>query len=219
MKNEQSLWITAAANVWQLFCNEYHITVEQQEVFIHFGSILLELNKKHNLTAITDVKSVILDHFQDSLSITKFLNFQQLRGVADVGTGGGFPGIPLKIMFPSLPIVLIEVNTKKIDILHIVIDELQLKNIEISDLDWRTFLRKTSYEIDLFCARASLRPDELVRMFSDASPYRYASLVYWASRHWRLEDRETAYFEREETYNINEKIRKLIFFKRHPEHI
>lgn len=214
MNCEQSSFVAAAAQAWHKFCAEYHINNEQQEKFICFGSMLLEWNTKHNLTAITDTKSVIADHFQDSLSITKFVDFTQLKGIADVGTGGGFPGIPLKIMFPALPVVLIEVNTKKIDFLRTVIKTLSLEAIEVCDLDWRTFIRKTSYKLDLFCARASLRPDELIRMFSDSSPYQHARLVYWASRHWKLEGKEQNYFEKEEIYTIDDKQRKLVFFMR-----
>jgi 16S rRNA (guanine(527)-N(7))-methyltransferase RsmG len=159
------------------------------------------------------VAQIITDHFQDSLSITQFIDIAAQKGLCDIGTGGGFPGIPLKIMYPQLPMVLIEVNNKKITFLKEVIQALGLQDIELYRLDWRTFVRKTKYKLDLFCARASLRPDELIRMFTEAtSSYKKAQLVYWASRHWELDMVEKPFFEKEERYVVGDKQRKLVFF-------
>lgn len=215
MDISESTFIAAAPLLWQQFCTEYHLSKTQESQFALFGSLLINWNKQHNLTAITDIPDIITDHFQDSLSITRFLNLMEYKGIADVGAGGGFPGIPLKIMYPTLPMVLIEVNAKKVGFLNHVITTLGLSNICVSDLDWRTFLRKSNFTLDLFCARASLRPDELIRLFSPSCRYHNARLVYWASAHWRLDDKEQIFFEREEYYHIANKQRKLIFFTRH----
>lgn len=215
MDISESAFIAAAPLLWQQFCTEYHLSTTQEHQFALFGSLLISWNKQHNLTAITDISDIITDHFQDSLSITRFLNLMEYKGIADVGAGGGFPGIPLKIMYPTLPIVLIEVNAKKVAFLNYVITTLGLSNIYVCDLDWRTFLRKSDFTLDLFCARASLRPDELIRLFSPSCRYRDARLVYWASAHWHLDDKEQTFFEREEYYHIASKRRKLIFFTRH----
>lgn len=212
MNTSESTFIHASPSLWKRFCSDYQLNEFQQSQFAAFGSLLLDWNTKHNLTAITDVSGVISDHFSDSLSITKFLDLRTSRGLADVGAGGGFPGIPLKIMYPELPMMLIEVNAKKIAFLQRVIESLQLPSITTSDLDWRTFLRKTSFDLDLFCARASLRPDELIRMFSPTGHYNHARLVYWASQNWQLEEKEKKYLEREEDYTIENKRRKLLIF-------
>lgn len=211
--NEISSFIQAAPQVWEQFCTTNNLTSLQQQQFANFGTMLLAWNQKYNLTAITNVESVITDHFSDSLSITQFVDISAKKGICDVGTGGGFPGIPLKIMFPHVPAVLIEVNNKKISFLNHVIQELGLQGIEVYGLDWRTFIRKTNYDLDLFCARASLRPDELVKLFTErTSPYKSAQLVYWASRHWTLGDVEKPFFEREVEYTVGNKQRRLVFF-------
>ena len=71
------------------------------------------------------------------------VDLNKVKVIVDVGSGAGFPGIPLKILFPHLGIILIEVNKKKQRFLQTVIRILELKDIEVCGLDWRTFLRKT----------------------------------------------------------------------------
>lgn len=106
---------------------EMNFTEEQIKKFYKYMNLLLEWNEKINLTAITDPKEVILKHFIDSLTINKYL--KQNSTLADVGTGAGFPGIPLKIVRPDLKITLVDSLNKRINFLNIVIDELELKNI------------------------------------------------------------------------------------------
>lgn len=106
---------------------EINFTEEQINKFYKYMNLLLEWNEKINLTAITDPKEVILKHFIDSLTINKYL--KQNSTLADVGTGAGFPGIPLKIVRPDLKITLVDSLNKRINFLNIVIDELEIKNI------------------------------------------------------------------------------------------
>lgn len=106
---------------------EMNFTEEQIKKFYKYMNLLLEWNEKINLTAITDPKEIILKHFIDSLTINKYL--KQNSTLADVGTGAGFPGIPLKIVRPDLKITLVDSLNKRINFLNIVIDELELKNI------------------------------------------------------------------------------------------
>lgn len=106
---------------------EINFTEEQINKFYKYMNLLLEWNEKINLTAITDPKEVILKHFIDSLTINKYL--KQNSTLADVGTGAGFPGIPLKIVRPDLKITLVDSLNKRINFLNIVIDELEFKNI------------------------------------------------------------------------------------------
>jgi 16S rRNA (guanine527-N7)-methyltransferase len=165
------------------------------------------------LTSITDLKSIIYYHFQDSLKIQHYIDFKALHTIADVGTGGGFPGIPLKIRFPHVKLVLIEVNHKKISFLEEVIRELNLTDITIYDEDWRTFLRKTDEPIELFCARASLQPVELIRMFQPSCVYRHAKLVYWASTHWQAEGKLLPYVQNEFTYSVGARREKFVLLE------
>jgi 16S rRNA (guanine527-N7)-methyltransferase len=96
---------------------------------------LIEWNKKINLTAITDYSSVQVKHFLDSLTITLALPEKWLErpdfNIVDIGTGAGFPGVPLKILFPRPRLVLIEPTTKKTAFLHHIIRKLELENVEV----------------------------------------------------------------------------------------
>lgn len=96
--------------------------------FIQYYELLVEWNKVMNLTAITEFEEVIKKHFLDSLSIVKAIDLFNQR-VIDVGTGAGFPGIPLKIAFPELNIVLLDSLNKRINFLNTVIDSLHLNGI------------------------------------------------------------------------------------------
>jgi len=96
---------------------------------------LIEWNKKINLTAITDYSSVQVKHFLDSLTITLALPEEEVErpnfNVIDIGTGAGFPGVPLKILFPQPRLVLIEPTTKKTAFLHHIIRKLEIENVEV----------------------------------------------------------------------------------------
>ena len=96
---------------------------------------LIEWNKQINLTAITDYSSVQVKHFLDSLTITLALSEEEVAApdfnIIDVGTGAGFPGVPLKIVFPQPRLVLIEPTTKKTAFLHHIVGKLELKNVEV----------------------------------------------------------------------------------------
>lgn len=96
--------------------------------FYDYMNLLLEWNEKINLTAITEEKEFIVKHFVDSLTVTKFLDNQ--NKIIDVGTGAGFPGIPLKIFDNNLQITLIDSVNKKINVLNDIIEKLKLNNIE-----------------------------------------------------------------------------------------
>lgn len=207
---EQSLINSRA---WKLFCATEQLTDTQQQQFALYLTLLLEWNAKFNITAITDPEIIITDHFKDSLQIRQFMALDKQQGIADIGSGGGFPGLPLKICYPSIPFVLIEVNNKKIQFLQTVIDVLELPFITIYPLDWRTFLRKSDYSLDLFLARASLQPEDLIRVLKPSSPYHQAVLAYWASRTWFPSGIVAPFIEAQNTYNVGGKQRKLVFLK------
>ena len=104
------------------------LTEEQIEKFYNYMNLLIEWNKKINLTAIIEPKDIILKHFIDSLTIEKYI--KKGETIIDVGTGAGFPGIPLKITREDLKITLADSLNKRINFLNEVINKLDLKNIE-----------------------------------------------------------------------------------------
>ena len=205
-KNKESV-------LWQDFADRCKLSHEQVEQFKRYYQLIVEYNKRFNLTAITDLQEVLLYHFEDSIKLDNFIDLSSCSMLSDVGTGAGLPGIPLKILNPELPVMLVEVSEKKVDFLRLVIEQLGLSDIEVCSLDWRTFLRQTNYPVDVVCARASLRPDELTRMFKPSSSYKNARLVYWASAEWEIDEKEKLFFDREESYTVGQKNRRYIFFK------
>ncbi len=103
---------------------------EQLEQFLTYYEMLIEKNKVMNLTAITDFDEVLEKHFEDSLSLIQAVDLEKSQAVMDLGTGAGFPGIPLKIAFPNLQITLADSLNKRILFLDDVIRELGLTGID-----------------------------------------------------------------------------------------
>lgn len=104
------------------------ITQEQAQQFYKYMQLLLEWNEKMNLTAIIEPEEIILKHFIDSLTVIPYLN--EANTVLDIGTGAGFPGIPLKIIEPHKEFILLDSLNKRIIFLQEVIKKLNLKNIQ-----------------------------------------------------------------------------------------
>ena len=108
---------------------EFNIEINEEQIksFEKYMNLLLEWNEKINLTAITQPEEVKLKHFVDSLTVLKYINDDDK--VIDIGTGAGFPGIPLKIMKENTKITLLDSLNKRINFLNIVIETLNLRNI------------------------------------------------------------------------------------------
>lgn len=119
-----------------------------------YYNLLIEYNKKINLTRITEKQDVYLKHFYDSITLIKAIDLNQNLKVCDIGTGAGFPGLVLKIVFPNLQITLVDALNKRINFLNIVIKELNLKNINTVHYRAEIFIRKNNETYDLITCRA-----------------------------------------------------------------
>lgn len=131
---------------------------EQIEQFQIYYEMLIETNKVMNLTAITQLDEVVTKHFLDSIALAnvyQIIKNKELK-IIDLGTGAGFPGIPLKIAFPQLQVTLMDSLNKRVKFLNSVIDELSLVNIDAIHGRAEEMARKTEYrqQYDLCVSRA-----------------------------------------------------------------
>lgn len=105
-------------------------SLEKYNMFMEYMKLLKEWNEKVNLTAITDDEDIVKKHFIDSIKVFKIEAFKKYNNIMDVGTGAGFPGIPISIMRPEVNITLLDSLNKRVNFLDTVIKSLQLKNIK-----------------------------------------------------------------------------------------
>lgn len=131
------------------------LTNKQKEQLEEFYNILIEENKKINLTRIVTKEEVYLKHFYDSLTIVKAVDLRTIKTLCDVGTGAGFPGIVLKIVFPHLDITLIDSLQKRVNYLNETIEKLKLKNIKA--IHTRSEDYKNKFDIVISRAVANLK--------------------------------------------------------------
>ena len=135
---------------------DIELTETQKQQFNKYYELLTEWNKVMNLTGITEYDEVNEKHFVDSLAIVKAVDMNGVSSVIDIGTGAGFPGIPLKIAFPQLHVVLLDSLNKRIKFLDAVIEELGLEDIITLHGRAEDYARKEEYreKFDLCVSRA-----------------------------------------------------------------
>lgn len=140
------------------FLDELHklninLTTNELDKLEKYYNLLVEENKKYNLTSITNKEDVYLKHFYDSLTLNKITHLNN-QSLCDIGTGAGFPGIVLKIVFPNLKVTLVDSTAKKCNFLNMVIEELSLKEIEVINERAEIFSKNTREKYDIVTSRA-----------------------------------------------------------------
>lgn len=129
------------------------LTSEQLNKFKTYYNLLKEWNEKFNLTAITEEKEVYLKHFYDSLCLSKIEKLNN-KEICDFGTGAGFPGVPLAIVYNDSSFILVESNGKKVKFLTEVINKLDLKNIKIINERVENIVKTYNEKFDIVTCRA-----------------------------------------------------------------
>lgn len=129
------------------------VTDHMLEQLEKYDEVLRAENKKYNLTAIKNKEDVYLKHFYDSLTLSKIIKLEN-QSLCDIGTGAGFPGMVLKIIYPNLKVTLVDATEKKCKFLQLVIQELGLKDIEVIHARAEIYSKTIREKYDIVTSRA-----------------------------------------------------------------
>lgn len=150
----------------QLLAEDVALTDQQMAQFDTYFHLLVEWNEKMNLTAITEEKEVYLKHFYDSLLVGLKMALNPQTAICDVGSGAGFPSIPLKILYPELSVTIVDSLKKRITFLQELTDQLGLTNVHLYHDRAETFGQNPAFreQFDYVTARAVARLNVLVEL-------------------------------------------------------
>ena len=139
-------------------CQAFGVTLTEKQIeqFEKYYELLIEWNKVMNLTGITEFDEVMQKHFVDSVAAAEYVEMEKINSLIDVGTGAGFPGIPLTIVYPHLQVTLLDSLNKRIKFLHEVVGNLGLTGIETVHGRAEDAAKKAEYreQFDLSVSRA-----------------------------------------------------------------
>ena len=160
-----------------------------EKKFSIYYNFLIEENKKYNLTAITEKKEVYIKHFSDSLLMSETFDLNKNLSVCDVGSGAGFPGIPLKICFPNISLTIIEPTQKRVRFLQELCEKLQL-DVEIICARVEDISKEYEESFDIVTARAVAGTNILLELLVKICKINGKLVLYKGNK--ALEEIETA---------------------------
>lgn len=141
-----------------------NLTFEQQEQFNKYYTFLVKQNKLMNLTAITKKDEVYIKHFYDSLLVSNTIDFNQVDSICDIGSGAGFPSIPLKIVHPKIKVTIIEPIKKRVCFLNNLVSLLKLEDVVIINGRAEDVINQHRDSFDIVTARAVARLNILLEL-------------------------------------------------------
>lgn len=143
---------------------DIELTDEKYDQLCQYYELLINWNNKINLTSITEETEVFIKHFYDSLSINKIIDLKQIKSLCDIGTGAGFPGIVIKIVFPSIHVTLVDSLTKRINFLNEVKEQLSLKELDIINSRAEIYSKTVREKYDVVTSRAVAKLNVLLEI-------------------------------------------------------
>lgn len=143
---------------------KFHLTPKQSEQFEKYYDFLVSENAKYNLTSITEKNEVYAKHFYDCLEISEAVDLSKAVSLLDIGSGAGFPAIPLKILHPELKVTIIEPTTKKINFLKQLLELLGISGVELINARAEDAIVRRREKYDFVAARAVAPLAELLEL-------------------------------------------------------
>lgn len=198
------------------------ITQEQYNQLEKYYELLIDYNKKTNLTSIVEKEEVFLKHYYDSLTLVKVINLKKPLSLCDIGTGAGFPGVVLKIIFPNLDIVLIDALSKRTTFLNYVIEALGLSNIKAVHDRAETFSKNNIEKFDIAVSRAVAKTSVLLEISSQLIKINGCAIFMKANLEEELKESQKSIeklgfkAEKIETFNlpVENSLRTLLLLKK-----